>query len=146
MPRKKAQAILSSRPFFLTSVDAVIPTGAIKLAQIADALAAGGSFNITRLTVLKSLCKKPQEARRFVSYLLWRKFPNPDKLPGRGVAKELICRGLQEIQSLLTAPPRKSPPDRWQLFREIKAWQNETKPIKWGSVRIIKNSDLLLVE
>ena len=146
MPRKKAQAALSPRPSILTPVDPVIPVGAVKLAQLADALARGESCNITRLTVLKSLCKNPRDAQRFVAYLLWRKFPNPTEVPGRPAEKELFQRGLAEIHRRLTAPPSQAYQGLWRLFHEIEGSQGETKPTAWGAVRLIDNSSLLLVE
>jgi hypothetical protein len=40
-----------------------------KLAQIANELAEGANFSITRLTTLKSLCEDPEVAAHFAVYL-----------------------------------------------------------------------------
>lgn len=134
-----------ARPPYLFPDDPTTPAAALRLAQLADELAAGASFNTTRLTVLKAPCKNPQVARRLVGYLLWRTFPDPTNVPGKVAEKELIRRGLREIQMRLISPRLKVTEKLRTLFHEIVEWQNERKRIRWGSVRIIKSNRLLLV-
>jgi hypothetical protein len=43
-----------------------LPPQVLKLAKLVDELRGGGSFAITRLTVLKTLCREPKVAQRFV--------------------------------------------------------------------------------
>jgi hypothetical protein len=68
------------------------------LAQIAADLRQGKDFNITRLTMLKSLCSDPDAAAQFAFYLA-KKTQQALKCPGRkpssdtSGSSEVLCVG-----------------------------------------------------
>lgn len=124
-----------------------MPPQVLKLAQLAEALRAGASFNITRLTSIKRLCREASVAQRFVVHLLHRAFPDPNRIKGKPIEKELARSAIREMSARVAGEDRHSSHrDLAPLLREIEAQQSEFKRLEWGPVRIIRNNDLLLVE
>ncbi|MCP4540482.1 MAG: hypothetical protein GY832_25370 [Chloroflexi bacterium] len=139
-----------------------IPKQIIKLSGRAQALREGTEtyFSITCPTGLKSLCRDPQVAARFVLYLVER---TQEKMSG-GVLSEyideanwahyevLIAKVIDAMKSYLEAPDAVDGDhrDRTSALRDILSQvikvQNEYKRQKWGPVRLIRSWDLLVVE
>jgi hypothetical protein len=127
-----------------------------KLAQLPEeARHSRFAVSSTRLTVLKSLCREPEVAARFVTYLAQRtrdkveeKARQPGYLPKEEWARhrEMIGRAVAELEHYLDHSSEEWRSRLWTLFHELSGDQNEYKHIHGGPVRIIKNNDLLLVE
>ncbi|MHC1766751.1 MAG: hypothetical protein AB9869_21005 [Verrucomicrobiia bacterium] len=124
-----------------------LPPQVTKLAKLVDELRGGASFMITRLTVLKTLCRESATAQRFVTYLLKRAFPDPARIEGKAVYRKLGERALCEMSARVgEEPQRVSHADLLPLLREIEGQQQEFKGSQWGPIRIIRSNDLLLIE
>ena len=125
-----------------------------RLSQIAEDLRAGDWFNVTRLTTIKSLCADHTACRAFALHmakLAKRKMDAGDKPDhrdskegrrfGQAVANALIGlerahqEGIEKHRSRL----------REQL-QELKSLQGRYEYQEWGPVRIIRNSETLVVE
>ena len=113
------------------------------------------AVSITRLTILKSLCREPSVANRFVTYLARKTLERIDQGQGRSqhlpreialAHQQLMDETLAEMDAWLQKPTEKRRQRLWELWRRLVAEQNETRPIKWGRVRIIHDQDLLLFE
>ena len=113
------------------------------------------AVSITRLTVLKSLCKEPEVAARFVTDLARRTFDrverrklhstNRNKTTAR-THREMMSAalaGMKAWQQGLTQELRR---DLGSLQQQMRAEQNEHKKIPFGAVRIITDVNLLLFE
>jgi hypothetical protein len=113
------------------------------------------AVSITRLTVLKSLCREPEVASRFVTYLARRirqKVEGQAKRPGYLAMaewkrhREMIGQGVTALEQYLEQPSEDQRSRLRVLFRELSEEQNAYRYIHGGPVRMIKNNDLLLVE
>ena len=60
--------------------------------------------------------------------------------------REMIIRAVAAMENYLAQPSEKGRSGLHTLLHELEGEQNEHRRIKWGSVRVIKNRDLLLVE
>ncbi len=126
-----------------------------KLAQLAVDLRRGEHFEITRLTILKSLCKEPAVANRFVHYLAQKTWDRVRQGKGhsqhRGKRKNLphqqmMIDALEGMDDWLQKPNEALRQQLRELLWRMKAEQNEQKPVPFGAVRIIHDWDLLLIE
>jgi len=126
-----------------------------KLAQLAVDLRRGEHFEITRLTILKSLCKEPAVANRFVHYLAQKTWERVRQGKGhsqhRGKRKNLphqqmMIDALEGMDDWLQKPNESLRQQLRELLWRMKAEQNEQKPIPFGAMRIIQDWDLLLIE
>src|ERR1043165_2805025 len=126
-----------------------------KLAEIAADLRRGENFEITRLTSLKSLCRDPSVANRFVVYLARETLHRPKKAQNRSARsktransahRKLMADALVEMEAFAQHQTEARRRDLRDLLEQMRAEQNEYKRIKWGSVRIIHDWDLLLFE
>jgi hypothetical protein len=126
-----------------------------KLAQLAADLRRGEHFEITRLTILKSLCKEPAVAYRFVHYLAQKTSERVKQGKGhsqhRGRRKNLphqqmMIDALAGMDDWLQQPNEALRQKLRELLRRMQAEQNEQKPVPFGAVRIIHDWDLLLIE
>ena len=113
------------------------------------------AVSITRLTVLKSLCREPDVANRFVTYLARRTLEHVERGPQRstGLAAEtarahqrLMADALAEMARWIEDPGEERRQRLWELLRQLEAEQNEYRRIYGGPVRIIHDGDLLVVE
>ena len=124
------------------------------LAQMAADLRQGKHFDITRLTLLKSLCSDSEAAAEFALHLakLTLKKMKATKRSGRPLSKT-----QQEYQRLATAavrgmtkyakePTSESQSSLWSLLRVICDAQSDFERHPWRHVRIIKSRDLLVIE
>lgn len=125
------------------------------LAQVARELPASRGFNITRLTVIKSLCKDIEIASAFVFHLSQAtkermdKEKRPDYIAKNKWLqhKELVNEAVLRMDDFLNQPKTQN---RQAALREtlsrMKQLQNEYRRHKWGHIRIIESSETLLVE
>jgi hypothetical protein len=117
-----------------------------KLEGIAEALRENEHFSITRLTILKGLCKDPKAAEAFALFLARKvqKKMREKEAPKR--YRALVNRAVREMKSYLDEPDEEGKERLHSLFREIEAEQDEYENIPWGVVRNVKSFDLLVVE
>jgi len=121
------------------------------LAQIATDLRQGKDFNITRLTMLKSLCSDPDAAAQFALYLA-KKTQQAMKRPGGSQSKEqqryqrLVGSAVRQMAKHLKEETTETKSSLNDLLSEIQGVQDQYENQRWGSVRIIKSRELLVVE
>jgi hypothetical protein len=110
------------------------------------------AINVTRLTSLKSLCRDPEVAHRFVTYLARKTLDRVEEKkdpPGNSVAqlhREMMAEAVVEMETWLREPTETRHRHLWELLGRIRDEQNEFKRVKSAVVRIIRDSTLLLVE
>ena len=135
-----------------------IPANAVKkiqkLVQIAADLCNGKDYNITRLTMLKSLCSDPEAAANFAVHLAkltqkkmkgkscpdyieaenWRRY---QRLAASAVRRmtEYLKKRTSEAETLL-----------WKLHSELRDAQNQYEKQRWALVRIVESMELVIVE
>ena len=124
-----------------------------KLSQLTQELYEGEWFNITRLTVLKSLCEKPEIAAQFVLYLAKitkqkmegkkPKYIGPKKWSQH---KKLVSKAILQMEKYLADDMNKGEESLRKVWREINELQNKHENQHWGPVRIIESSETLIVE
>jgi hypothetical protein len=109
----------------------------------------------TRLTTLKGLCREPDVANRFVTYLARKTLERvaagrrrAEGLPRETARahRELMAEALDEMEGWLRSPTEARREHLWDLQRRMEAEQNDYERIKWGAVRLIRDADLLLFE
>jgi hypothetical protein len=116
------------------------------LSEIAEALRQRKDFPITRLTIIKSLCAEPEAATAFALFLAQRiqKKMRKGKCPER--YRELVDRAVNELKPYLTVPTEERRARLSSLCREMEAEQNECENIGWNLVRVLRSTDLVVVE
>jgi hypothetical protein len=125
-----------------------------KFAEIAQELRDGKSFNITRLTSLKSLCKDPQVANQFCLYLAkltQQKMAEKDCPeyiePNTWLTyQQLGDEAIQTLENYLEDPTQENKDLLWKQYSSLRNLQNQYQKQAWGSVRLINSTDVLLVE
>ncbi len=124
-----------------------------KLSQIAEELYEGKWFNITRLTVLKNLCERPEIAAQFVLYLAKITQRKMDEKEQKHIEpkkwsqhKELVKRAILQMEKYLVGDMDKEEDSLRIVWREIKGLQNEHEKQHWGPIRLIESSETLIVE
>ena len=132
-----------------------VPAATIKkiqtLAQIAADLRHGKDFNITRLTMLKSLCSDPDAAAQFALYIA-KKTQQAMKRPGRRPSKtsrrylRLVGSAVRRMTKHLKDGTTETKSSLDDVHSEIRSVQNQYEHQRWGAVRIIKSRELLVVE
>ena len=124
------------------------------LAQIADDLQNGKHFEITRLTMLKSLCSDPEATAQFALYLA-KKTHQAMKARGRPPYTEpeaweqyqrLVAKAIRGITQYLKSRTKEAESALRSLFMEVRSVQNEYKREEWGPVRIIHSREVLVAE
>ncbi len=127
-----------------------------KLAGLpAEIRESGWAVSVTRLTVLKSLCRQPDRANRFVAHLARKAFEHPNELKGRSVQpvaptershRQMMADALEGMTAWRRTPTEKLRRTLSELLGRMRAEQNEHRNIPFGAVRLISDSTLLLVE
>ncbi len=125
-----------------------------QLATIARELHEGASFNITRLTTLKSLCEDATAAARFavhLAQLTYRKMqekPCPSHLDPEKweYYKQVVDTALQAMQRYEEQPTPQTTNPLWGLQSQVRALQDRYENQAWGPVRIILSTEVLLIE
>jgi hypothetical protein len=117
-----------------------------KLSEIAEALRQGNKFHVTRLTIIKSLSADPEAATAFALFLAQkiRKKMRQGKCPER--YRELVDRAIKELTPYLADPTEERKARLALLYREMEAEQNEHQQIGWNLVRMLKSTELVVVE
>jgi hypothetical protein len=132
-----------------------IPAATIKkiqtLAQIAADLRQGKDFNITRLTILKSLCADPHAAAQFTLYIA-KKTHQSMKRPGSASTKKqhryqlLAGKAVRRMTAYLKNPTKEAETALRQTLSEVRSVQDRYEHQRWGPVRIIESMELLRIE
>jgi hypothetical protein len=126
-----------------------------KLRQLAADLRRGHSFQVTRLTVLKSLCGEPALANRFALYLARKTLEHVERglrrsgrLPAEQdrAHRQLMAEAVRALEDWPESPPEPRRRELWDLLGRMQAEQNEHRPIPFGTLRLIRDWDLLIVE
>ena len=124
------------------------------LAQIAAELRQGKDFNITRLTLLKSLCSDPEAAAKFALHLAKRTL---EKMKSQDCPSHITPEDWEHYQRLAAkavrgmtrhlkqrTPAGESP--LHELLQIIRNAQSKFERQEWGLVRRIHSRELLTVE
>lgn len=113
------------------------------------------AVSITKLTTLKSLCKEPEVANRFVAYLAHKTLERVGQGKGRSshldadvqrVHRELMTDAMAEMEAWLKQPGEERRRRLIDLQGRMRSQQNEHKNIPYGAVRLIDDWDLLVFE
>jgi hypothetical protein len=121
------------------------------LTEIAADLHQGKDYNITRLTMLKSLCSDPDAAAQFALYIA-KKTQQAMKRPGRSPSKtkqryqRLVGSGVRRMTKHIKEGTTETQSSLDDVHSEIQGVQDQYENQRWGSVRIIKSRELLVVE
>jgi hypothetical protein len=124
------------------------------LAQIAAELRDGRNSNITRLTLLKSLCGDAYDAAAFALYIAKkthqamkvakRSGRPPTKVQQR--SRRLVGKAVRGMTAHLKTPSENTETDLGDLLSEIRSVQDSYEYQRWGPVRIIDSQELLVAE
>lgn len=104
-------------------------------------------FSITKLTSIKSLCKDDNLRREYCLYL--------SSLAVDNAKKDALKEGSKQLDNLVQEAERTiiditKHHEHEEMAREalyrIMDFQDETKKVKWTVVRVIKNTNLLVLE
>lgn len=125
-----------------------------QLATIATELREGASFNITRLTTLKSLCEDATAAAHFAVHLAqlthkkMQEQPCPSHLDPEKWAhyKQVVDTALRAMQRYVGQPTPQTTNPLWGLQSQVRALQDRYEQQAWGPVRIIDSTEVLLIE
>ena len=118
-----------------------IPAATVKkiqtLAQIAADLRRGKDFNITRLTMLKSLCSDPKAAAQFALYLA-KKTQQAMKRPGRSPSKtkqryqRLVGSAVHRMTKHLREETTETRSSLEDVHSQIRSVQDRYEHQRWG--------------
>src|SRR5215831_19408556 len=125
-----------------------------QLATMARELREGASFNITRLTTLKSLCEDATAAARFalhLAQLTYRRMQekacpfhfDPEKWE---YYKQVVDKALRQMQRYIEHPTQEAADLVQAWLSDARAIQNTYRNQAWGPVRIIHSTEVLLIE
>lgn len=127
-----------------------------KLASLPDEIRqTRWAVSITRLTVLKSLCREHERANRFVAHLARKTFEhlNPateistrSATPTAPSHREMMEQALEGLAAWQRKPTETLRQTLSELYRRMAAEQNEHRNIPFGALRLITDSELLLFE
>ena len=124
------------------------------LATITRELREGASFNITRLTTLKSLCEDATAAARFALHLaqLTHKKMQEQRRPSHLNAekwahyKQVVEEAVRQMERYVEQPTPQTTNPLWRLQSQVRALQDRYENQAWGPVRIIESTEVLLIE
>ena len=146
----------ASSPIIL--VMSTVPPATIKkirtLVEIAADLHQGKDFNITRLTILKSLCSDSEATAQFGLYLAKK---TQQRMKAQGCPRytkpgawqhyqRLVGKGVRGMTKYLRNPTKEGRSSLEDVLIEVRGVQNEYERQHWGPVRIIHSDEVLLVE
>jgi hypothetical protein len=113
------------------------------------------AVSVTRLTSLNSLCEKPEVANRFVTYLARKTVENIEqgkghsahpKTPADLARQCLMSEAVNKMDAWIQEPSIARRQGLLELLSRIRDEQNEHQAIKFGTVRLIRDWDLLQFE
>ena len=114
-----------------------------KLAAVIGQIDETGNADLLRLTVLKKWFERPG---RLTAFAFWTAFHAASRGgKATGPARDLF-RDAQELLLGRGEGSELDPVAAEDLHRRLRAFQNTCQRSQWGPVRIVKVSDLLLVE
>jgi len=113
---------------------------------MAEQLRQGKDFPVTRLTTLKGLCEDPKAAGAFALFLARRVQKAMGEKSARQRHRQLVGRAVREMKPYLEHPTEERRKPLWSLWHEMREEQSEHRPIAWGTLRIIKDMNLLVAE
>ena len=125
-----------------------------QLATIARELREGASFNITRLTTLKSLCEDVTAAARFAVHLAqltsrrMQEKACPFHLDPQQweYYKQVVDVAIRQMQRYIEQPTQEAADLMRAWLSDVRAIQNTYRNQGWGPVRIIHSTEVLLIE
>jgi hypothetical protein len=115
-----------------------------KLLKIADDIDAHGSASLTRLSVLKKWFEKPERLSAFAVWIATRATSRKGKTGG--AAAELFREARTLLRGWDKLHPKLDRRTAQTLHNRLRDFQDEHQKQRWGSVRIIYNWNLMLVE
>jgi len=115
-----------------------------QLLKIIDEIDEHGQANLTRLTVLKKWFARPERLSTFAVWVAARAVSRKGKTSGAAATLFLEARTL--LSGLEEITPKLNRQAAQRLHDRLRDFQNEYKSQQWGSVRIVHNWNLLLVE
>jgi len=118
------------------------------LAKLANDLRHGQHFNITRLTLIKSLCSDPATPAKFavhIAKLAQRQFKARSGKKKQEY-EELIARAIPAMTRFLKSPTEATESKLWEFHQRAKDAQSKVEHQRWADVRIIECWELLIVE
>ena len=125
-----------------------------QLATIPRELREGASFNMTRLTTLKSLCEDGTAAARFalhLAQLTYRRMQEkacPFHLDPQQweYYKQVVDEAIRQMQRYIEQPTQEAAGLVQASLSDVRAIQNTYRNQAWGPVRIIHSTEVLLIE
>src|SRR5262245_9628168 len=119
-----------------------------QLATIARELREGASFNISRLTTLKSLCEDATAAARFavhlaqLTYKRMQEKGSPFHLDPQQweYYKQVVDEGIRQMQRYIEHPTPEDADLVQAWLSDVRAIQNTYRNQAWGPVRIIHST------
>jgi hypothetical protein len=127
-----------------------------KLAQLPrEARQSQFAVSVTRLTVLKSLCRQPEVANRFMTHLARKTLQRVEQEKVRSSCpkgatdlahREMMAEALAGMEAWQQGPGEELRRGLGNLLVRVRAEQDEYKNIAWGAVRLITDLELLLFE
>jgi hypothetical protein len=125
-----------------------------QLATMATELREGSSFNITRLTTLKSWCEDSTAAARFAVHLAqltygkMREKPCPSHLDPEKweYYKQVIDEAIRQMARYLEQPTQEAADLVRAWLSDVRAIQDRYEQQAWGPVRMIQSTEVLLIE
>src|SRR2546426_184726 len=125
-----------------------------QLATMAAELHEGESFNITRLTALKSLCEEATAAARFalhlaqLTYRKMREKPCPSHLDPEKweYYKQVVDEAIRQMARYMEKPTEEAADLVRAWLSDVRAIQDTYRNQAWGPVRIIHSTEVLLIE
>ena len=120
-----------------------------QLASIATELREGASFNITRLTTLKSLCEDATAAARFALHLAqvthqkMQEQRRPSHLNAEKWThyKQVVEEAVRQMERYVEQPTSQTTNPLWTLQSQVRALQDRYENQAWGPVRIIGSTE-----
>ena len=127
-----------------------------KLAHLPDeARQSRFAVSVTRLTVLKGLCERPEVANRFVTHLARKVLERVKRGKRRGARpkgatdlahRDMMSEALAGLEAWQQRPTDGLHQALGDLRRRLQAEQDEYKNIPWGAVRVVTDWELFLFE
>ncbi len=113
--------------------------------KISDRIEASGSAPLTRLTVLKKRFEQnPKRLTSFAIFIANRASTRKGKTTGE--AADLFIEARTLLKGAELYDPQLSREAIGNLHGRLQTFQNEYRKSAWGSVRLIQNNNLFLIE
>ena len=124
-----------------------------KLVAVSRGLDKGEDFNITRLTVLKSLCEDPKIASKFALHLAQlakerMEAEGNSYLPPKQWAlhKSLVKSAVPAMKKYVSRRTKSGRDDLWKILHQLEELQNRYENQRCGPVRLVDSTLTLVVE